>query len=128
MNIPFEETLAKTRAALPAEGFGVITEIDVRKTMKEKLNIDGKRYVILGACNPQLAHRALTADPEMGLLLPCNVIVYEDTRERTVLEAIDPLTMLDLAGDQPAIREVAADAHKRLVRVIDAVAAVNTRA
>lgn len=106
----------------------MITEIDIRRTMKEKLNIDGKRYVILGACNPRLAHRALSADPEMGLLLPCNVIIYEDTGERTVLEAIDPLTMLDLAGDQPDIREVAADARKRLARVVDAVAAVNTRA
>jgi uncharacterized protein (DUF302 family) len=122
VDIPFDETLAITRAALPAEGFGVITEIDVRKTMKEKLNIDGKRYMILGACNPQLAHRALSAEPQMGLLLPCNVVVYEEAEDRTVVEAIDPLTMLDLAGDHPDIRDVAADARKRLVRVIDAVA------
>jgi uncharacterized protein (DUF302 family) len=123
VDIPFDETLAKTRAALPAEGFGVITEIDVRKTMKEKLNIDGKRYMILGACNPQLAHRALSAEPQMGLLLPCNVVVYEEAEDRTVVEAIDPLTMLDLAGDRPEIREIALEARERLVRAIGAVAA-----
>lgn len=127
VDLPFDEALARTRAALPAEGFGVITEIDVRKTMKEKLNVDGKPYVILGACNPQLAHRALTAVPEVGLLLPCNVIVYEESKGRSVVEAIDPFTMIDLMGEQAEVRSVAIDARLRLERVIDSVAAANIR-
>lgn len=125
LDLPFDEALARTRAALPVEGFGVITEIDVRKTMKEKLNVDGKPYVILGACNPQLAHRALTAVPEVGLLLPCNVIVYEESNGRCVVEAIDPFTMIDLMGEQAEVRSVAIDARLRLERVIESVATAN---
>lgn len=125
VDLPFDEALARTRAALPVEGFGVITEIDVRKTMKEKLNVDGKAYVILGACNPQLAHRALTAAPEVGLLLPCNVIVYEESKGRCVVEAIDPFTLIDLMGEQADVRSVAIESRLRLERVIDAVAAAN---
>ena len=128
VDLSFDEALARTRAALPAEGFGVITEIDVRKTMKEKLNVDSAPYVILGACNPQLAHRALSADPEVGLLLPCNVIVYAASSGETVVEAVDPLSMLDLMGEQNEIHAVAVEAHLRLGRVIDSVALANVGA
>ena len=128
VDLPFAEALNRTRTALPAEGFGVITEIDVRKTLKEKLNIDKAPYVILGACNPQLAHRALSADPEVGLLLPCNVIVYEISGGRTVIEAVDPMSMLGLMGDKKEIQAVAADARLRLGRVVDSVAAANVHA
>jgi uncharacterized protein (DUF302 family) len=123
VSLPFDDALAKTREALPEEGFGVITEIDVRKTMKEKLNVDSRPYVILGACNPQVAHRALTAEPDIGLLLPCNVVVYEAGEHQSVVAAIDPFTMIDLVGDRPELRAIAEDTRARLLGVLAAVAA-----
>jgi len=113
----YEQAVQAARAALQEEGFGVLTEIDVKTTMKQKLDKDFRRYVILGACNPPLAHRALEADPSVGLLLPCNVIVYEEG-SGCIVAAVDPLTLLG-ALDNPVLREVAQEADSRLRRVID---------
>lgn len=109
---PFTETVAKVRDALREQGFGVLTEIDVRATMQEKLGADMEDYVILGACNPPLAHRALTADRSIGLLLPCNVVVRAGQGE-TVVEAMDPQVMTQVA-DEPALAGVAEEAGIRL--------------
>ena len=110
--VPFTETVAKVRDALREQGFGVLTEIDVRATMQHKLGAEMEDYVILGACNPPLAHRALAADRSIGLLLPCNVVVRAGLGE-TVVEAMDPQVMTQVA-DQPALTGVAAEASTRL--------------
>jgi len=107
----------RVEAALKAEGFGVLTEIDVQATLKAKLGVDGPGYLILGACNPPLAHRAIQADPSVGALLPCNVVLREDGPE-TIVEAMDPMAALGIVGS-PAIRAVAEEAHARLARAID---------
>jgi uncharacterized protein (DUF302 family) len=114
---PFDEVLARTRSALKSEGFGVLTEIDVKATMKDKLGLDESAYTILGACNPALAHRALAAEPELGLLLPCNVIVYE-TEGGTKVSAMDPGIMEKLI-DNPVLAEVAGEVRARLERVLE---------
>lgn len=119
--LPHGEALARTKEALQAEGFGVLSEIDMAETLKEKLGVDYKRYVILGACNPPLAYKALQAEPEVGLLLPCNVIVYDAGEGGTVVSAVDPDSMLGIVGDNAAMAEVARDARARLERVIAAV-------
>ena len=108
-------------AALKAEGFGILTEIDVQATMKAKLGVDLAPYVILGACNPPLAHRALEADPSVGALLPCNVVLREDGPE-TIVEALDPMAALGIV-DSPGVRAVAEEAKARLARAIDALEA-----
>lgn len=119
----YDEAVAATREALAAEGFGVLTEIDVRDTLKKKLDVDFMPYVILGACNPPLAHRALSAEPDIGLLLPCNVVVYAPAGEDVVVAALDPVAQLRLSGN-PALEPVAAEVRARLQRAVDAVARV----
>ena len=114
---PFAEVLERTRDALTTEGFGVLTEIDVKATMKEKLGVDQSAYTILGACNPPLARRALEAERELGLLLPCNVIVYE-TEGGTRVSAMDPGIMSQLI-DNPVLAEVAGEVRARLERVLE---------
>jgi uncharacterized protein (DUF302 family) len=116
----YEEAVEHTRAALKEQGFGVLTEIDVKQTMKAKLDVEFRPYVILGACNPPLAHRALSADLGIGLLLPCNVVVYENLDGTSTVEAMDPQAALGLVGDNPAIVQVASEARDRLKRALDA--------
>ena len=115
--VPFDEAIERTTEALKTEGFGVLTTIDVRQTLKEKLDIDFEPYVILGACNPQLAHRALQAEHELGLLLPCNVIVHEHAG-MSVVSVVDPAQMLGVVGDNPELLAVAGEAGERLRRVV----------
>lgn len=116
--LPYAEAVAKTKAALQAEGFGVLSEIDLREKLKEKLGVDYKHYLILGVCNPPLAYKAVQAEQEIGLLLPCNVIVYDAEGGGTVVAAIDPHSMVEVVGDNPAIVEVARDARARLERAL----------
>ena len=118
LKLPYETALEKVTEALKAEGFGVLTSIDVKDTMKKKLNADFPKYAILGACNPPLAHKALTARPEVGLLLPCNVIVYEEGNA-IVVNIIDPMSMTHFIQD-PALEQVADEARTRLKRVAEA--------
>jgi uncharacterized protein (DUF302 family) len=114
----YDEALARTRDALAKEGFGVLTEIDVRATMRKKLDVDFRPYTILGACNPPLAYQALTREPDIGLLLPCNVIVYAGDQPGTsVVAAMDPIAALALARND-AVRPIAADVRARLERVL----------
>jgi uncharacterized protein (DUF302 family) len=115
--VPLREAVAQVTAALKEEGFGVLTSIDVQQTMKQKLEVDFEPYVILGACNPALAHRALTAVHDIGLLLPCNVIVHTHGDE-TRVEIADPVAMLGLV-ENPALVEVAQEARHRLERVVE---------
>jgi len=120
LDVPFPEALEKARAALKAEGFGVLCEIDIREKMREKLGVDFRNYVILGACNPPLAHQALEAELNIGLLLPCNVVVYED-QGKTVVAAIDAARMLSIVGNS-ALGPTAETVNRSLHRVIDSLA------
>lgn len=117
LNLPYEQAVQKTTDALKAEGFGVLTQIDVQATLKQKINVDFRRYIILGACNPALSHRALSANLNVGLLLPCNVIVYEEDNGSVVI-AVDPVEMLGTLIKDPVAHEVAVEASTRLQRVI----------
>ncbi|HEY0592974.1 MAG TPA: DUF302 domain-containing protein [Thermoanaerobaculia bacterium] len=114
----FDDAVARTRDLLQAEGFGVLTEIDMQAKLKEKIGAEIQRYLILGACNPPLAHKAVQAEPEIGLLLPCNVIVYEAKDGKTIVSAMDPDVMVKVVPDNPTLREVAKDARARLERAI----------
>jgi len=116
VGMPFEQAVALVKELLQAEGFGVLTEIDVKKTMKQKLEAEFRKYVILGACNPRLAHRAFDVDLEIGLLLPCNVIVYEDDGGAAV-SVMDPVAALGIVGNEK-LEPIAAEARERLDRVI----------
>jgi uncharacterized protein (DUF302 family) len=121
VGLDFERAVERTKEALAAEGFGILCEIDVAATMKKKLDVDFRPYVILGACNPPLAHRALTAERDIGLLLPCNVIVYaDDTPGRTVIAAMDPVVALGVTGNAD-LQPVAEEAKTRLLRALGAV-------
>ncbi len=115
----FEEAIQKVTDELKKEGFGVLTTIDVKETLKNKLNVDFKKYTILGACNPPLAHQALQAEEELGLLLPCNVIVYEK-EGKSVVSVFDPMIMAHII-DNPDMKTVAEEVKKKLERVLEAV-------
>ena len=117
LDIPYTEAITRVTEALKEEGFGILTTIDVKDTLKKKLNVDSKPYVILGACNPHLAHQALTVEPEIGLLLPCNVIVYEEGAG-SVVAIVDPQAMLGVVGN-PALEAIAQEARTRLERVLE---------
>ena len=118
----FDTAEAQVRSALMAEGFGVLTEIDVKTTFKKKLDADFRPYKILGACNPSLAYRALNAVPDVGMLLPCNVTVSQEDDDRILVSIIDPEMMLGVIDD-PTLADVACDAKERLQRVVDSLAA-----
>ena len=120
VQMSFERVLEKTQEALKKEGFGVLTRIDVRATMKEKLGVDFSPFVILGACNPPLAHKALTLEPEVGLLLPCNVVVREVGAGKVRVEAINAGTMASLFPGA-GLEEVSNEVNARLARVIESI-------
>jgi uncharacterized protein (DUF302 family) len=116
--LPWDAAIARTTEALKAEGFGVLTTIDVQATLRTKLDREFRKYVILGACNPSLADRALQAELEIGLLLPCNVIVYENGPTETVVAAMAPLAALGVVGENSALHAVAVEADARLRRAL----------
>ena len=118
LDLGFDEALVRVPDALKAEGFGVLTEIDVQATLKKKLDADFRRYRILGACNPPFAYRALQHSLDVGMLMPCNVIVYETDDRKTVVSAVDPMQTMAAQGDE-TIRPIAAEVRQKLQRVID---------
>jgi uncharacterized protein (DUF302 family) len=118
---PFAETVTRVRDALKSQGFGVLTEIDVQATLHEKLGEEMEDYLILGACNPPLAHRALSTDRHIGLLLPCNVVVRTEEGQ-TIVEALDPQTMVAVAHE-PELQPIADEAASRLRAALDSLAA-----
>jgi uncharacterized protein (DUF302 family) len=120
LDTDYESALEQVTAALKTEGFGVLTEIDVKATLKNKLDVDFRPYKILGACNPPLAHRALAAAPDVGMLLPCNVTVAQE-EDGILVSIVDPLAMLGVMVD-PALNDVANEANERLTRVAQALA------
>lgn len=118
IEISYEDAVEKTRELLAAEGFGILTEIDVKATLKKKIDKDFKKYIILGACNPPYAYKALSAEVEIGLLLPCNVIVYENDKGGTTVSAIDPAVAMAMV-ENATLEEVAKEVREKLVKVID---------
>jgi uncharacterized protein (DUF302 family) len=118
VNVSFPDAVAKVTDALKAEGFGILAEIDVAGTLKKKLDVDVRPYTILGACNPVLAHKAMEAEPHIGLLLPCNVLV-QGAENGTTVSIMDPAAMMAVTNN-PKLAEVGADAEARLKRVIAA--------
>jgi uncharacterized protein (DUF302 family) len=118
--LPFEQAVERATEALKAEGFGILTTIDVKATLKQKLDKDFRKYTILGACNPPLAYRAFEAELEIGILLPCNVIVYETAPDRSVVSAMAPIAAIGMLGGNPALKDVAREADERLRRVLAA--------
>jgi uncharacterized protein (DUF302 family) len=115
---PYDQVVLRVKQALKDEGFGVMSEIDVQAALREKLGVEGGSYLIIGACNPSLAHRALQAEPDLGVFLPCNVIVYE-APDGTHVSAVDPQGMLGGIGN-PVLEEIAVDVKRRFTRVIAA--------
>lgn len=120
IGVPFEDAVSRTTDALKAEGFGVLSTIDVQATLKQKLGVDFRKYIILGACNPPLAQRAFEAELEIGILLPCNVIVYETAPGRSAVSAMAPVAAIGMVGGAPALKDVAREADERLRRVLAA--------
>lgn len=117
---PYDEALEAVKAALKEQGFGVLTEIDVRETLRQKLGLEFRRYDIIGACNPPLAHKALETELDIGLLLPCNVIVYEDEGGGSVVAALDPEAMMGFTGND-SLKPIATEAKARIKRALEAV-------
>ena len=119
VDVPYEEAVEKARAALKEEGFGVLCEIDIKEKLKEKVGVDFRKYIILGACNPPLAYKTLQQEINIGLLLPCNVVVYEaDEAGKSVVAAIDAKTMLSVVGDNATLTAVATEVNEKLKRVV----------
>lgn len=114
----YDEALVRVPEALKAEGFGILTEIDVQQTLKQKLGADFRRYKILGACNPPLAHQALQTDLEVGVMMPCNVVVYEGDDQRAVVVAVDPTKTVAASGN-PKLTELAATVKDKLTRALE---------
>lgn len=118
LNTGFDKAVEKVSAALKEEGFGILTEIDIKDTLKKKIDVDFKKYRILGACNPPLAHKALTAEEKIGLMLPCNVVVVEQGPDRTEVAAVDPVASMQ-AVDNPQLESTATEVRKKLQKVIE---------
>lgn len=119
IGLPYEQAIEKVTTELKKEGFGVLTSIDVKETLKQKINVDFKKYVILGACNPPIAHKALQAEEELGLLLPCNVIVYEK-QGKTVVSVFDPMVMTWII-ENDEMEPIATEVQEKLQRVLAAI-------
>jgi len=119
VDMPYEKAIEKVTAELKKEGFGVLTTIDVKETLKQKINVDFKKYVILGACNPPIAHKALQEEEELGLLLPCNVIVYEK-ENKTVVSIFDPMVMTWII-ENDNMKPIASEVQEKLQRVLKAI-------
>ena len=119
LGAPVDAVLARIPDALKAEGFGVLTHIDVSQTLKQKLGVDFRRYHILGACNPELAHRALQEELELGVMLPCNVIVYAMDDGNTAVRAVDPSRTVATASENPRLKELAEMVQEKLSRALD---------
>ena len=117
LNIPYEDAVSKVTEALKEEGFGVLTEINVKETLKKKLGVDFRKYVILGACNPPYAHRTLQLDLDVGLLLPCNVIVYETDDKKAYVSAINPVSALEVIKNE-GLRKIAEEVSEKLKKVV----------
>jgi len=118
VTLSYEKAIEKVTEELKKEGFGVLTEIDVKETLKKKLEVDFRKYKILGACNPPFAYQALQSEEQIGLMLPCNVIVYESDQGQTMVAAIDPVASM-LAVQNPKLEKIASEIQSRLKRVID---------
>ena len=126
IDLPFDDAISRAREALKAEGFGVITEIDIKDTLRNKIGVDFRRYTILGACNPKLAHEALQLEDKVGTMLPCNVVVQEVDAGRTEVAAIDPVASMQ-AIDNPKLHEAAETVRAKLQRVVDSLASNGTQ-
>ena len=122
--LPYDQAVERATEELKKEGFGILTTIDVRQTLKQKLDKDFRKYTILGACNPPLAHRAFEAELEIGLLLPCNVVVYETEPGRSVVSAMAPIAAMGVVGGNPALKDVAREADEKLRRALRALEAI----
>lgn len=122
VELAFDDAVEKTREVLKTEGFGVLSEIRLDEKLKEKLGVDFRRYIILGACNPSLAFKTLQEDINVGLLLPCNVVVYEaDDKNKSVVAAVDAKAMLSVVGENAEIEKTAADVNERLRRAVESI-------
>lgn len=123
LSISYEDALARLPEALKSEGFGIITQIDIQETFKAKLGVDFRRYKIFGACNPSFAHKALLMDPRVGVLLPCNVVLYEKDDGKAVVGAVDPMQTLGASGQASSLNDLAREVNARLERALAALPA-----